>query len=105
MLYQAVEGISPFRRETPTATIVAIALHEPPPMQHAGPLLASLITALLAKNPEDRPTVESTPAVLRAAAPTITAEGPVPPHPRVPATGSAPPVSRLARAGRAPRHG
>ncbi|MFE7598678.1 serine/threonine-protein kinase [Streptomyces sp. NPDC057494] len=99
-LYQAVEGISPFRRETPTATIAAIALHEPPPMQHAGPVLASLITALLAKNPDDRPTVESTLAVLRAAAPTITADGPAPPHPRVPATESAAPVSRLARAGR-----
>ncbi|MFE5589397.1 serine/threonine-protein kinase [Streptomyces sp. NPDC056549] len=99
-LYQAVEGISPFRRETPTATIAAIALHEPPPMQHAGPVLASLITALLAKNPDDRPTVESTLAVLRAAAPTITADGPAPPHPHAPATESAAPVPRLARAGR-----
>ncbi|MFC5890360.1 serine/threonine-protein kinase [Kitasatospora aburaviensis] len=105
-LYEAVEGISPFRRETPAATIAAIALHEPPPMRHAGPVLASLITALLAKNPADRPTIDSTLAVLRAGAPTITAAGPVAPHSHGPSpilaapTDTAAPVSGAARAGR-----
>nr|WSW64520.1 serine/threonine protein kinase [Streptomyces sp. NBC_00998] len=105
-LYEALEGVSPFRRETPTATMAAVALHEPPPMQHAGPVLASLITALLAKNPEDRPTVDSTLAVLRAGAPTITAAAPMPPHAPQPSTVPAAsteaeaPVSPVARAGR-----
>ncbi|MEV6957493.1 serine/threonine-protein kinase [Streptomyces sp. NPDC051183] len=105
-LYEAVEGISPFRRETPTATMAAVALHEPPPMQHADPLLASLITALLAKNPEERPTVDSTLAILRAGAPTITAATPMPlrapQRTTVPpaSTDTPEPLSRMARAGR-----
>ncbi|WP_406065962.1 serine/threonine protein kinase [Streptomyces sp. NBC_01077] len=105
-LYEAVEGISPFRRETPAATMAAVALHEPPPMQQADPVLASLITALLAKNPEDRPTVDSTLAILRAGAPTITAATPMlpraPQSSTVPAasTETAAPVSRIARVGR-----
>ncbi|WP_159394293.1 serine/threonine-protein kinase, partial [Streptomyces sp. NRRL S-495] len=105
-LYEAVEGISPFRRETPTATIAAIALHDPPPMRHAGPVLASLITALPAKNPDGRPTVDSTLAVLRAGTPMITAVPLMPSHSPRPSTmtaaptGTTAPVSRMARAGR-----
>jgi serine/threonine protein kinase len=56
-LYEALEGRSPFRRETPTATLAAVALHQPPPPQRADTPLASLITALLAKEPADRPTI------------------------------------------------
>ncbi|WP_268246246.1 serine/threonine-protein kinase [Streptomyces netropsis] len=105
-LYEAVEGVSPFRRETPRATMAAVALHEPPPMQRSDPVLASLITALLAKNPEDRPNVDSTLALLRAGAPTLTAAMPMPPHSRGPSavsaalTETAAPVSRVARVGR-----
>ncbi|MER7468358.1 serine/threonine-protein kinase [Streptomyces sp. NPDC097981] len=56
-LYEAVEGTSPFRRDTPTATFAALALHDPPPPQGGDTPLASLITALLAKRPGDRPTL------------------------------------------------
>ncbi|MBE1534376.1 protein kinase domain-containing protein [Actinomadura algeriensis] len=66
-LYEAVEGVSPFRRDTPTATIAAVAMHDPPPLRHADPVLASLIIALLAKDPAGRPTIDSTLAMLRAA--------------------------------------
>lgn len=90
--YQAVEGISPFRRETPTATIAAIALHEPPPMQHASPILAAIITALLTKVPAARPSVDSTLAILRTGAPTITAVAPLSPHFRVLSTVPAAPT-------------
>ncbi|MEO3766097.1 serine/threonine-protein kinase [Streptomyces sp. B5E4] len=103
-LYEAIEGVSPFRRETPTATLAAVALHDPPPMHHADPVLASLVTALLAKKPEDRPTVDSTLAVLRARTPTITAPPPGPPPasgtPVVPPAAVAASLPRISRIGR-----
>ncbi|MBD0695833.1 hypothetical protein BG452_04485 [Streptomyces sp. CBMA123] len=55
-LYQATEGTSPFQRDTLTGTLRAVAFHEPPPPAHAG-YLAALITALLRKEPGERPTV------------------------------------------------
>ncbi|MFF3953673.1 ribosomal protein L7/L12 [Streptomyces sp. NPDC001890] len=55
-LYQATEGKSPFQRDTLTGTLRAVAIHEPPPPANAGHL-APLITALLRKEPGDRPTV------------------------------------------------
>ncbi|MFE5241611.1 MULTISPECIES: protein kinase domain-containing protein [unclassified Streptomyces] len=67
-LYEAVEGVSPFRRDTPTATMAAVVLHDPPPMRRADPVLAAVITALLTKDPEGRPGVDSTLSMLRAAA-------------------------------------
>jgi serine/threonine protein kinase len=106
-LYEAIEGVSPFRRDTPTATLAAVALHDPPPMRHADPAFASLITALLAKKPEDRPSVDSTLAMLSASAPTITAPPSTPPRtPGTPAVPPAPtasvaaPVTSIARIGR-----
>ncbi|MFE3901866.1 serine/threonine-protein kinase [Streptomyces sp. NPDC059153] len=53
-LYTAVEGRSPFRRTSPISTMQAVVTEEPPPPGRAGPL-ASVITALLRKDPEDRP--------------------------------------------------
>ncbi|WP_127354140.1 serine/threonine-protein kinase [Actinacidiphila soli] len=67
-LYETVEGVSPFRRDTLTATPAAVAVYDPPPPKRADPALARLITALLAKEPEDRPTVDSALAMLRTAA-------------------------------------
>lgn len=67
-LYETVEGVSPFRRDTLTATAAAVAVYDPPPPRRASPALARLITALLAKDPEDRPTVDSALAMLRTAA-------------------------------------
>ncbi|MEU7553110.1 serine/threonine-protein kinase [Streptomyces sp. NPDC044571] len=66
-LYEMVEGVSPFRRDTLTATAAAVAVYDPPPPKRADPALARLITALLAKEPEDRPTIDSALAMLRTA--------------------------------------
>lgn len=67
-LYETVEGVSPFRRDTLTATAAAVAVYDPPPPKRADPALARLITTLLAKEPEDRPTVDGALAMLRTAA-------------------------------------
>ncbi len=56
-LYQAIEGVSPFRRETATASLTAVLLDQPPPPRRAGPL-AHLVTRLLDKDPATRPTVQ-----------------------------------------------
>ncbi|GAA4904553.1 serine/threonine-protein kinase [Streptomyces coeruleoprunus] len=53
-LYTAVEGGSPFRRSSPISTMQAVVTEEPPPAEHAG-ALAPVITALLRKDPADRP--------------------------------------------------
>ncbi|WP_101787238.1 serine/threonine-protein kinase [Nonomuraea indica] len=62
-LYQAVEGVSPFRRNTQPAALTAVLLEEPPPPRRAG-RLAPLITRLLDKDPGNRPTVEQALALL-----------------------------------------
>ncbi|WP_190092382.1 serine/threonine-protein kinase [Streptomyces melanogenes] len=56
-LYTAVQGQSPFRRSSPISTMQAVVNEEPPPATHAG-ALAPVITALLRKEPEDRPSAE-----------------------------------------------
>ncbi|MEU7891986.1 serine/threonine-protein kinase [Nonomuraea sp. NPDC049152] len=55
-LYQAVEGVSPFHRDTQTATLTAVLLEEAPAPQQAGQL-TPLVTRLLDKDPDKRPTV------------------------------------------------
>ncbi|WP_433260057.1 serine/threonine-protein kinase [Actinosynnema sp. CS-041913] len=76
-LFQAVEGRSPFRRDTPTATLTAVLLEPMPPLSRAGNL-ATLITGLLARDPAGRPTFAEARARL-AAPPTPTAKIPQPP--------------------------
>ncbi|MFD9891476.1 serine/threonine-protein kinase [Amycolatopsis sp. NPDC059027] len=66
-LYQAVEGLSPFRRGTPTATLTAVLLEEAPPPEHGG-VLTTLITRLLDKDPEQRPGIAEARALLTASA-------------------------------------
>ncbi|MEU5435271.1 serine/threonine-protein kinase [Streptomyces sp. NPDC020719] len=56
-LYTAVQGESPFRRSSPISTMQAVVNEEPPPATHAG-ALAPVITALLRKDPDDRPSAE-----------------------------------------------
>ncbi|MFD9290001.1 protein kinase [Streptomyces sp. NPDC060030] len=56
-LYTAVEGNSPFRRTSPISTMQAVVAEEPPPPARGG-ALAPVITALLRKDPSDRPTAE-----------------------------------------------
>lgn len=65
-LYEAAVGTSPFRRDTRTATLNAICVHTPHPPQPPGPL-ATLITALLDKHPEQRPTASEALRLLDAA--------------------------------------
>ncbi|MGW6721894.1 protein kinase domain-containing protein [Streptomyces sp. NPDC054995] len=54
-LYTAVEGTSPFRRTSPISTMQAVVTEEPPAPVNAGPL-GPVITALLRKDPAERPT-------------------------------------------------
>ncbi|MGW1024514.1 protein kinase domain-containing protein [Streptomyces sp. NPDC002577] len=64
-LYQAVEGRPPFRKDTAVETAYAIAVDPAEPMKQAGPL-EPLIKALLAKDPEERPSAEEVERGLRA---------------------------------------
>jgi serine/threonine protein kinase len=52
-LFQAVEGFSPFHRETATGTLTAVILDEAPPPVRAG-RLTPLVTGLLEKDPAAR---------------------------------------------------
>ncbi|MFJ9854146.1 serine/threonine-protein kinase [Streptomyces sp. NPDC101150] len=65
-LYQAVEGRPPFRKNTAVETAYSIAIDPLEPPRNAGSL-TSLIEALLAKEPEDRPTADVVEQALRAA--------------------------------------
>lgn len=62
-LYTAVEGRSPFRRTSPISTMQAVVADEPPPPGRAGPL-APVITALLRKEPDERPSAAETERML-----------------------------------------
>ncbi|MFG2653079.1 serine/threonine-protein kinase [Streptomyces sp. NPDC048436] len=53
LLYAAVEGVSPFRQDTPLSTLRAVVDEELPPPYNAGPL-APVIEGLLRKDPGDR---------------------------------------------------
>ncbi|OEJ33346.1 serine/threonine-protein kinase [Streptomyces subrutilus] len=56
-LYTAVEARSPFRRTSPISSLQAVVNDEPPALKQSG-ALAPVITALLRKDPADRPTAE-----------------------------------------------
>ncbi|MEV7114362.1 serine/threonine-protein kinase [Streptomyces anulatus] len=106
-LYEAVEGTSPFHRDTPAATLAAVISQSPPPMRHADRDLASLIDALLSKNPEDRPSVNNALAALSGDTLTMTAPASRPPHANrapaplpAPAASAAASITSLARIGR-----
>ncbi|MGW4996871.1 serine/threonine-protein kinase [Streptomyces hydrogenans] len=62
-LYTAVEGTSPFRRTSPISTMQAVVGEEPPYPANAGPL-ASVIVALLRKDPDQRPRADETERML-----------------------------------------
>lgn len=53
-LYAAVEGQSPFRRTSALSTLQAVVTEEPPEPRYAG-ALAPVLTALLRKDPHERP--------------------------------------------------
>ncbi|MFV5998187.1 protein kinase domain-containing protein [Streptomyces sp. NPDC056231] len=62
-LYSAVEGRSPFRRTSPISTMQAVVAEEPTPPARAG-ALGPVITALLRKDPADRPSAAETERML-----------------------------------------
>ncbi len=66
-LFQAVEGRSPFLRDTVAQTMYAIAMVPAPEVRGAG-ALTPLIQALLAGNPADRISAEDAESLLRTAA-------------------------------------
>ncbi|BCL29536.1 protein kinase [Streptomyces aurantiacus] len=66
-LFQAVEGRSPFLRDTVAQTMYAIAMAPAPEVRGAG-ALTPLIQALLAGNPADRISAEDAERLLRTAA-------------------------------------
>ncbi|MFI1797926.1 serine/threonine-protein kinase [Streptomyces sp. NPDC020379] len=122
-LYAAVEGTSPFRRTSVWSTLSAIVGEPLPEPRRAGPL-APVLRALMAKEPERRPTAGQARAMLEQAAaggpaapvsvprtptePSVVAPGFGPP-PAV-GTGGAPspqpaPAPAPARGGKAPRRG
>ncbi|MCA2214233.1 serine/threonine-protein kinase [Jidongwangia harbinensis] len=66
-LYTAVEGRSPFHRESTLGTLTALAADEPDPPEHAG-VLAPVLDGLLRKDPEQRIDAAETERLLRVAA-------------------------------------
>jgi tRNA A-37 threonylcarbamoyl transferase component Bud32 len=66
-LYYALEGGSPFRAETLTATFAAILSKTPPLPRTAGPL-AGLVLSMLAKEPKNRPGADRVAGELRRVA-------------------------------------
>ncbi|MGW2703468.1 serine/threonine-protein kinase [Streptomyces sp. NPDC001340] len=66
-LYTAVEGRSPFRRTSPLSTMQAVVEEEAEDLRH-GDALGPVITALLRKEPAQRPNAEETEQLLAEAA-------------------------------------
>ncbi|MFD7615059.1 protein kinase [Streptomyces sp. NPDC059828] len=66
-LYSAVEGTSPFRRTSAWSTLSAIVTEPLPEPRRAGPL-TPVLQALMAKEPENRPTAEQARGMLERVA-------------------------------------
>ncbi|MEV7545429.1 serine/threonine-protein kinase [Streptomyces sp. NPDC089915] len=66
-LYAAVEGVSPFRRTSVWSTLSAIVAEPLPEAGRAGPL-GPVLQALMAKDPDARPTADQARAMLDAVA-------------------------------------
>ncbi|GHD58849.1 serine/threonine-protein kinase [Streptomyces goshikiensis] len=62
-LYTAVEARSPFRRTSPISSLQAVVNDEPPPLKQSG-ALGPVITALLRKDPAERPAAQETERML-----------------------------------------
>ncbi|RGD59368.1 serine/threonine protein kinase [Kitasatospora xanthocidica] len=63
-LFQAIEGLSPFRRDSFMGSLTAVLLDEPPHLKRAGRPLDRLISELLHKDPADRPVLTEALAIL-----------------------------------------
>ncbi|WP_433711538.1 protein kinase domain-containing protein [Nocardia sp. CA-084685] len=66
LLYFAVEGFHPMRRESTVATLAAVIRGEVPPPQRAG-VLTAVLTALLVPDPDRRPSAEQVDLMLAQA--------------------------------------
>ncbi|OIK03849.1 serine/threonine-protein kinase [Streptomyces monashensis] len=88
LLYAAVEGVSPFRYDTPLSTLRAVVDEELPPPLRAGPL-APVIAGLLRKDPAERLGAERAERELRLVAAGGAPAGGGAPHPQPPPDPSA----------------
>ncbi|MFG2723685.1 serine/threonine-protein kinase [Streptomyces canus] len=80
-LYFAVEGASPFERDTLDASLMAALTAEPAVPQRASDPLSRVIMGLLAKDPEERMRVERARELLAEAGGTGAPRTPLPPLP------------------------
>ncbi|MFP3988844.1 serine/threonine-protein kinase [Streptomyces sp. E11-3] len=87
-LYQAVEGVSPFRRDTASGTLSAVLFDDPPAPRRAGGPLTEVFARLLVKDPGRRATVEEAAVLLRAIAAGDSGHVPVLTQPRSPGSDS-----------------
>ncbi|MFB9316309.1 serine/threonine-protein kinase [Cryptosporangium minutisporangium] len=78
-LYTAVEGRPPYDRDGIVPILTAAAMEDPDPFEKAGPL-APVLTALLQREPEKRPSVEDARLALRQIS--LAALPPIPDRPR-----------------------
>ncbi|MEV6787424.1 serine/threonine-protein kinase [Streptomyces sp. NPDC051098] len=78
LLYASVEGITPFRQNTPLSTLRAVVDEELPPPRRAGEL-APVIGGLLRKDPADRLPADEAERMLRVVGAGGTARTSVPP--------------------------
>ncbi|MGW8398112.1 protein kinase domain-containing protein [Streptomyces lydicus] len=110
-LYEAVEGVAPFSRDTPAGSFHAVVYEEAAPLRRAG-RLAPLITGLLAKDPDERLTVAaalkllnspSATAASGAEAPSKTPKAPAPRQPQVPRTRKMPEAPKPRKRAEAPK--
>ncbi|GAA4926013.1 serine/threonine-protein kinase [Streptomyces coeruleoprunus] len=92
LLYAAVEGGSPFRRDGALSTLRAVVDEPLPPPLRAG-ALGPVIERLLCKEPEERPSAAETERLLHlvAAGGAPRADAPTTPDPRPPGAGAADP--------------
>ncbi|MEV7735094.1 serine/threonine protein kinase [Streptomyces sp. NPDC088921] len=99
-LFEAVDGHSPFLRDTVTETMYAIALGPLPEVRKAGPL-TPLIQGLIANKPDERLSAEEAERLLRTAAAEGHSSVAAPAAPAVdavnPEPGNAPPERRPER--------
>ncbi|MGH8916925.1 MAG: protein kinase domain-containing protein, partial [Actinomycetes bacterium] len=78
-LYEAVEGVSPFLRDSSLASAHAVRYDPYPPPHRAGPLVP-LLAGLLAKEPTSRPTIDEALALLERTDAPARPEPPEIPH-------------------------
>ncbi|WP_370068725.1 serine/threonine-protein kinase [Streptacidiphilus sp. MAP5-3] len=97
-LYAAVEGESPFRRESPLTTLAAVVTDPLPEPRNAG-ALAPVLRALMAKDPQERPPAADVLRMLESVAAGHTTNITLGPSPLRTPTQSVPAVDRLEPAG------